>query len=52
MKIEDYLNDSDEAGFEEAKQQAINEGQTEFFFDGKSYPTQKKILLNEDNTDN
>ena len=52
LKIEDYLNDSDEAGFEEAKQQAINEGQTEFFFDGKSYPTQKKILLNEDNTDN
>ncbi|MDP2452973.1 MULTISPECIES: DUF262 domain-containing protein [unclassified Kaistella] len=36
-KIADYLNDSDEDGFQEAKSKAIREGKDEFFFDGKTY---------------
>lgn len=36
-KISDYLNDSDEDGFQEAKSRAISEGKSEFFFDGKTY---------------
>jgi hypothetical protein len=47
--IEDYLNDSDEEGFEEAKQKAINADESEFFFDGKTYKTKKKITLKVDN---
>ncbi len=38
-KISDYLNDSDEDGFQEAKTNAIREGKSEFFFDGKTYST-------------
>jgi hypothetical protein len=36
-KISDYLNDSDEDGFQEAKMNALKEGKGEFFFDGKTY---------------
>lgn len=36
-KISDYLNDSDEDGYQEAKSRALAEGKTEFFFDGKTY---------------
>ena len=36
-KISDYLNDSDEDGYQEAKNKAISEGKSEFFFDGKTY---------------
>jgi hypothetical protein len=36
-KISDYLNDSDEDGYQEAKTKAISEGKSEFFFDGKTY---------------
>lgn len=48
-EIEYYLNDSDEEGFEEAKQKAIIAGDSEFFFDGKTYKTKKKFSLKDDN---
>jgi hypothetical protein len=44
-----YLNDSDEVGFEDAKSKAIKAGELEFFFDGKTYKTGKKVTLVEDN---
>lgn len=50
-EIEIYLNDSDEEGFEEAKKRAVDEGQVEFFFDGKTYKTRKKINVVEDDLD-
>jgi len=50
-KIEEYLNDSDEEGFEEARLKAINAGDSEFFFDGKTYKTRKKNPLTEDDID-
>jgi hypothetical protein len=46
-----YLNDSDEEGFEEAKLKAIKLGESEFFFDGKTYNTKKKPTLSDDNLD-
>lgn len=36
-KISDYLNDSDEDGYQEARLKAISEGKPEFFFEGKTY---------------
>ncbi len=50
-EIEEYLNDSDEEGFEEARSKAISAGDSEFFFDGKTYKTRKKVNLSEDNID-
>ena len=36
-KISDYLNDSDEDGYQEAKNKALLGKKSEFFFDGKTY---------------
>lgn len=36
-KIADYLNDSDEDGFQNAKIIAIEQGKSEFIFEGKTY---------------
>ncbi len=36
-KLENYLNDSDEAGFNEAREDAVRNGESEFYFDGKVY---------------
>lgn len=37
-KISDYLNESDEIGFQETRDKAIADGKNEFLFDGKTYP--------------
>lgn len=50
-EIEEYLNDSDVEGYEEARLKALKDGHTEFFFDGKTYETTKKVNPVEDDPD-
>lgn len=50
-EIEIYLNGSDEEGFEEAKKRAVDSGESEFFFDGKTYKTKKKSIILTDDLD-
>lgn len=47
-EIEIYLNGSDEEGFEDAKKRALDAGESEFFFDGKTYKTKAKNNASED----
>lgn len=47
-KISDYLNDSDEDGYQETKTKAISEGKSEFFFDGKRYKVNQTDSNSED----
>jgi hypothetical protein len=47
-KIEEYLNDSDQEGFEATKINAIKNGEKEFYFDGKTYKTEKKQITVDD----
>jgi len=36
-KLEVYLNDADEAGFNQTREESIRKGENEFYFDGKIY---------------
>jgi hypothetical protein len=47
-KIEAYLNDADESGFNDARNQAIENGENEFYYDGKVYSVSSKIEVIED----
>ena len=47
-KIEAYLNDADEAGFNDARNEAIENGENEFYYDGKVYSVSSKIEVIED----
>jgi hypothetical protein len=47
-KIEAYLNDADESGFNDARNQAIEKGENEFYYDGKVYSVNSKIEVIED----
>jgi hypothetical protein len=47
-KIETYLNDADESGFNDARNQAIENGENEFYYDGKVYSVSSKIEVIED----
>lgn len=38
-EMEAYLNEGDEKGFNEAREEAVKKGETEFVFDGKTYTT-------------
>ena len=47
-KIETYLNDADESGFNDARNEAIENGENEFYYDGKVYSVSSKIEVIED----
>jgi hypothetical protein len=50
-KIGEFLNDSNEEGFMEAKFKAIEAGESEFYFDGKTYKTISNTPFHEDDND-
>lgn len=50
-KIGEFLNDSNEEGYMEAKVKAIQAGESEFYFDGKTYKTISNTAFQEDDNE-